>query len=386
MIEAGLRSIRKDREAESVDCHCEIKWPELFPRSPLLAVESPAPSVHQLLLEMESQLLCSNPPEAPGVECLGEETAENGEELFFDHGASYFTVNDPLVLSLVHEWESRGVVAQWMENFGTYDRSSNKFLDHKTESRIKYVGVPGMNSICRSLCNEPGLESKFGIGVGKMNWSDTEHLWSLSGLDGKFLGSYNGVVASDKNIASPPHTEVTGRPPPLDLASRMQSIPARPCFALMLAFKEPLTSVPFKGFSFINSEVLSAAFCDSSKPRRSCTFECWVLHSTKEYAQRVIAEHGLTKPSNETLTKVAEDLLNEFQKTGLCTSEPYFKKAHRWGSAFPSISIATEEKCLFDRKQRAAICGDFCTSPSVEGAILSGISAASKFVDLLSSL
>lgn len=320
------------------------------------------------------------------------ETAEDGAELFFDHGAPYFTVTDPVVLSLVHEWESRGLVAQWMENLGTFDRISNKFVDHKIELRTKYVGVPGMNSICRTLCDEPGIESKFGVGVGKMNWSDSEHLWSLIGLDGKLLGSFDGVVASDKNVASPRHTDVTGRSPPLDLnwapdlACRMQNIPVRPCFAMMLAFKEPLTSVPFKGFSFINSEVLSAAFCDSSKPGRSCTFECWVLHSTKEYAQKLIAEYGLTKLSNETLTKIAEDLLHEFQNTGLCTSEPYFKKAHRWGSAFPSVSIATEEKCLFDKKQKAAICGDFCTSPSVEGAILSGLSAASKFVDLLSSL
>ena len=56
------------------------------------------------------------------------------------------------------------------------------------------------------------------------------------------------------------------------------------------------------------------------------------------------------------------------------------------GSAFPTASIAREQKCLWDRKKRLAICGDFCVSPNVEGAILSGLAAASKLTEMLSCL
>lgn len=58
--------------------------------------------------------------------------------------------------------------------------------------------------------------------------------------------------------------------------------------------------------------------------------ERWVLHSTAEYAESIIAQTGLKKPSDVTLNKVAEELFQEFQRTGTKISQPFFKKAHRW--------------------------------------------------------
>lgn len=49
-----------------------------------------------------------------------------------------------------------------------------------------------------------------------------------------------------------------------------------------------------------------------------------------EYAQTIIAQTGLQKPSNATLTNVAEELFQELQSMGLNISQPLFKKAHRW--------------------------------------------------------
>lgn len=63
------------------------------------------------------------------------------------------------------------------------------------------------------------MDSKFGVGVGRLEWLEDENLWSLVGLDGQNLGRFQGVVASDKNIVSPRLTNVTGRPPPLGIIS-----------------------------------------------------------------------------------------------------------------------------------------------------------------------
>lgn len=127
-----------------------------------------------------------------------------------------------------------------------------------------------------------------------------------------------------------------------------------------------MVQIPIKGFKIMNSEVLSWAYCDSSKPGRSATrymlvcclntfierndqvlryvsiidyfwpsvlnvhSERWVLHSTAEYANSIIAQTGFLKPSEATLTRVAEDLFRELQNTGLNIPQPFFKKAHRW--------------------------------------------------------
>ncbi|XP_030525365.2 renalase [Rhodamnia argentea] len=322
------------------------------------------------------------------------ETTGDGKELLFDHGAPFFSVsNCSEAFRLVCEWESRGLIAEWKEKFGSFDCITKTFTETEQEgSNKRYVGVPGMNSICRALCHQPGVESKFGVGVGRVDWLEEENTWRLTSSDGQNLGHFAGVVASDKNIVSSRFTSVTGRPPPLDLnlapdlRNKVQDISVSPCFAVMLAFPQPLSWIPFKGFTVRNSKVLNWVHCDSSKPGRPTTSERWVLHSTAEYAETVIAKTGLKKPSDAVLTKVAEELLEELQNMGLNVPQPLFKKAHRWGSAFPLTSVDAEEKCLWDKKRRLAICGDFCVSPDVEGAIVSGMAAGSKLTEMFSCL
>ncbi|KAL5977355.1 hypothetical protein ACLOJK_021701 [Asimina triloba] len=352
------------------------------------------------------------------------ETSGDGRDLLFDHGAPFFTAKSDEMISLVSIWEAKSLVAEWKKSFGCFDRINRKFLNLEMDgiesqatlalnsalswaerqgslyvidregSIPKYVGVPGMNSVCKALCAEPGVNCKFGVTIGKLDWLEDRSMWLLTALDGANLGQFDGVVLTDKNIASPRFTGQTGRPPPLDIslvpevAKKLHEIPVRSCFALMLAFSEPLSFIPVKGFSFRNSEVLSWAFCDSSKPGRyvgSHHSEKWVLHSTAEYAREIIAQTGLQKPSNATLTKVADELFQEFQSVGFNVPQPFFMKAHR-GSAFPADAVAREEGCLYDKSKRLAICGDFCVSPSVEGAVLSGMQAAAKLVDIFSRL
>nr|GEV01610.1 hypothetical protein [Tanacetum cinerariifolium] len=294
------------------------------------------------------------------------ETTEDGKELYFDHGAPYFSTTNGDVENMISGWEARGLVAEWKQNFGSFDYITKTFVNSEKDGlNKKYVGVPGMNSICRALCSETGIESKFGVMVGKLEWLENEDLWSLKDKDGQDL---------DLNVI------------PV-LADKVKDVPVRPCFALMLAFENPLSSIPLKGFSFENSEVLSWAICESSKPERSTFSERWVLRSTEQYAEKIIAQAGLQKPSNAAaLTEIAEELFKEFQRTGFDMSVPFFKKAHRWGSAFPVISMARDEKCIWDGTKKLAICGDFCVSPNVEGAILSGLTAASIFSEAFSRL
>lgn len=58
--------------------------------------------------------------------------------------------------------------------------------------------------------------------------------------------------------------------------------------------------------------------------------ERWILHSTVEYAQSIISQTGLQKPSDAVLRRVSEELFQALQSTGINISQPFFKKAHRW--------------------------------------------------------
>ncbi|KAF5178948.1 Renalase [Thalictrum thalictroides] len=320
------------------------------------------------------------------------EITEDGKELYFDHGAPFFAITDKDVMTLVCEWEARGLVVEWKENFGIYDCVTKKFVDIEKEgSSKKFVGIPGMNAICLAMSREPGIQTMFGVTVGTLQWLEEKKSWLPIDMDGQTLGQFDAVVVSDIYVTSPRFTAVTGRPPPLDislvpeLALKLQVVPALPCLTLMLAFEEPLPSIPVRGFSFKNSDSLSWAFCDSSKPGRCATSECWVVHSTTEYAKRAINQTGQQRLSSSTLANLGEELFREFQGTVRNIPKPFFMRAHRWDTAFPAVSVAGDDKCLWDNSKKITICGDFCVTPSVEGAIMSGMGAAQKILDILSS-
>ena len=63
--------------------------------------------------------------------------------------------------------------------------------------------------------NYVGVQSRFGVGVGRLEWLDNEDSWSLTGLNGESLGYFKVVVTSDKSTFSQRFTNVTGKPVPI---------------------------------------------------------------------------------------------------------------------------------------------------------------------------
>lgn len=67
------------------------------------------------------------------------EMTEDGRDLFFDHGAPYFSVTDKEVMGLVNSWQARGIVAEWRVPFGCFDRSAEKFVDLEKVCPTSYL-------------------------------------------------------------------------------------------------------------------------------------------------------------------------------------------------------------------------------------------------------
>jgi predicted NAD/FAD-dependent oxidoreductase len=115
------------------------------------------------------------------------------------------------------------------------------------------------------------------------------------------------------------------------LAASVAAATPQPCFALMLAWRQPLPGVPFDSASFDvgnsssadgSSGSRGAAFqwiaCDSSKPGRPQAAQCWVALTSPQRTQQLLENYPLVvdgkfQPQTEQLrAAVAAELLSDF--------------------------------------------------------------------------
>ena len=98
------------------------------------------------------------------------------DDATLDHGAQFFTVRDPLIKSHVEKWIASGVVTEWCRGFDSATQNNDGFP--------RYRGVRGMTDIAKHLAN--GLDVRcntlaFSIARG------TTSKWQLKIDDGSVL-------------------------------------------------------------------------------------------------------------------------------------------------------------------------------------------------------
>ena len=240
------------------------------------------------------------------------------------------------------------------------------------------------------------------------------------------------VVAADKQAASDRSVRVYGEDPPLlslaapDVWKGMRASGQTPSFALMLAVKNgrkggaddkdedgaEMNAIfsrlfEFQGATVEGDDVVAWIADDSSKPGRrtgapDADVTCWVVQSTPAYAaRRVKATATLLEPSGTLLNEVAEEMTDALLRLAAKSAkrrgegsvdasnvEIAHVAAHRWGAAFPDdgavvAAAASGMGCLADAERRVVGCGDFCVSPKIEGAALSGAAAAARVAEMI---
>lgn len=279
-------------------------------------------------------------------------TREHGSYRF-DHGAQFFTVRDPEMLGHLESWIEEGVVSEWT---GTLLRITEDQTAPAKDS-VRYVGVPGMVDLPAALAQ--GLDVRVATRVRELRQGDSG--WSLFAGNESELGIFDTVVVA---LPAPQATEFLRHSPTLRDAAEKASM--APCWAGMYAFEEPL-ALDFDG-AFLSGGPLSWVARDSSKPGRPGV-ESWVIHAGPTWSQENL---------DLNRTEAAPALLKELRAVFGNTPDPVFQRAHLWAFALASDPVPSE--ALFDRDRRVGICGDWCMGGRIEGALLSGLTAANQII------
>lgn len=270
--------------------------------------------------------------------------------LSFDHGAQYFTARNPILQSLVKVWETNGIVSEWK---GRIVKINNKEVSN-TEVIPRYVGTPGMTAMAAELAKNTEIKKETKI----MEVKHSSNQWMLRDEAGI---SHNGFDALIVALPAPQTAELLFNQPVGKIAA---STPMAPCWAVLVGFEKKI-EVPWDG-AFIHDSALSWVARNSSKPGRDATKDCWVLHANAEWSAK-----NLEDSPESVISNLLESFTNAIRRN---IPTPYYKTAHRWKYSIGSSFINQTE--LHDESIGLAICGDWMNGGRIEGAFLSGITAA----------
>ena len=295
----------------------------------------------------------------------------DGRDQRFDHGAQYFTARDPRMRRWLGSWLQRGVVERWA---GRIAEIRDGEVRPKEDQPDRFVGVPGMNALCRHLAEDVEVTLRTRVGA----LEEDGGRWRLRAAGGEpsdgggkpsageyDLGRYDVVVVS----APAPQAAALLEGAAPDLAARTREVETAPCWAAMVTFADRLEP-GFDG-AFVHGSPLTWVARNASKPGRP-EADSWVLHAGEAWSRSHLEEEP---------EEVAQALLAALAAAvGRDLPEPDHLAAHRWRYARPTEPLP--ERCLFDPDLGLAACGDWCGGPRVEGAFLSGCAAAGRVLAL----
>lgn len=282
----------------------------------------------------------------------GRMSTRRADERRFDHGAQYFTVRDSRFEQFLAPLMEDRIVAPWEGRVADLDRG---VVSPKGDDTTRFVGVPGMNALCRYLAR--GTRILFNTRVTHLAREGAR--WRVHAGEDRDLGSFDAVVVS---APAPQAAELLATAAP-EMAARAASAPMSACWAVMAEFSHAL-DVQFDA-AFVHESPLSWIARNGSKPGRP-DHEAWVLHGSPAWSESHVDLERTD--AGERLVEALREAL------GGQAFETVHLAAHRWLYALPTEPLT--ESCLFDPELALAACGDWCGGPRVEGAFLSGLAAA----------
>ncbi len=283
-------------------------------------------------------------------------------EYEFNHGSQYFTVNNPLFWNIVSAWQTDGIVRSWDGWIVELQKGQVSNSDMATQ---RFIGHPRMQMITENLAKNCDLVVSANIGELERQNSGG---WRLFNERGDYLGVFDIVI-----IATAAH----------QVASLCRSVPAisqlaekvdmTVCWSGMFVFDRKL-DIPYDAAHVLDSSLSWISRYQMAD--QNSEIDCWMLHASPEWSQQYVASFR---------GRVMHALLDAFwEATDIAEVKPISSSVHCWKHAVPINPI--NQDSLFIDDEAIGACGDWCTAPRIEGAVLSGFSMADRVMKYVHKL
>lgn len=257
--------------------------------------------------------------------------------LAWDFGAQYIKPDDGAFAAQVTAWRQAGLVAPWPGG---------------PEGAL--VPVPTMSALTAAQC--AGHDVRFGAQVLRIAGGPS--VWHLCGPD-LDEGPFAALAIAIPSQQAAPLLSLHDLP----MAREAAAARSQPCWAVMVAFAEPLSGLS----DYIEQRgAIAWAARDNSKPGRDKS-ECWVIHADADWSQSHL------EASREVVAALLMALFAAEAGRPLPTLT--FLKAHRWRFARP---YGQHEHTLWNPQLRLGACGDWCMSGQIGGAWRAGTDLADR--------
>eukprot|EP01006_Ploeotia_vitrea_P050381 TRINITY_DN67453_c6_g2_i2.p1 TRINITY_DN67453_c6_g2~~TRINITY_DN67453_c6_g2_i2.p1 ORF type:complete len:716 (-),score=107.27 TRINITY_DN67453_c6_g2_i2:2617-4764(-) len=310
-----------------------------------------------------------------------------------DHGCQCFTASNPAFVQLATEWERLG----WIRLLPTpriWRVDDAKSVQLQTQQPMWIGSDGGMEELPRTLAAQlPKVVSD--CWVNKVLRKD-DNKWEVF-VNDLSQGTFDFLVIAHNGKCA---TRLSAAKGMERINAGLRKIQLLPMFVLLAAFEPPspvTTTTNTDHTTTHNQQTVVFTIVDNNdtiawittKTDKTTGQTCYTVFSTPEFGMRFkVPQEFIPDEDRQRITAI---LLEQLQSVTLhqqqCTATsndakiapivgvPVSTHLQLWGAALPKNTLQHHD-FLLDPHTLAGSCGDWCVSPNVEGAVLSGIRLA----------
>ena len=287
-------------------------------------------------------------------------------ELQCDHGAQYFTAQSPAFRAQVAAWLKAKAVARWKAPMAAWNGSELSL----SKPKARYVGTPFMKSPLQLLAKNLTVKLSThvtSVAQTEVGWRVNSDLqsWTAKQLVIALPAAQAQALLPQKQLA-------------YDIAANALM---EPCWALLLATEVHLP-LPYAGV-FVNQGAFSWIAQDNTKPQRNLprtsaqtSLQTWVMHATPAWS---IAHVECSAKEVEILLVAEFNRLLKYWLPALPIPIWKHSAIHRWRYARGTSTAVLPTHAW--QQNGLALAGDWLAGGRVEGAYLSGLTAAQLLIN-----